>query len=247
MSRQINQQIPFLEWLRNIWDKYVRTEYQGWDGTLINLQEEIGENTLELKSSYVFCLELYYHLRNLSIKNDNEETKFFRMFLELIISEEMDEVLLEHYSMLGLYFFLRRTMSYEGFQFLGSLPPTIRSDCMSSGDICRDFIHAVDAYFATQIVWKVIGISSQGSLLALSGKYEELMEMYFRIKCYLSNGLIKSSFGQCNWYKIYEYIQDIFQTIQAKLSQSNQSNGFVHTDDTSSKQSNDEEVVPSSE
>jgi hypothetical protein len=208
-------------------------------GTLINLQDEMIENYLEIKSSYVLCLELYYHLRNISITNDNEETRFFRTFLELILSEGMDEIALEHYSMLGLYFYLRRTMSYEGFQFLGSLPPTIRSDCMSSGDICRDFIHAVDAYFATQIVWKVIGISSQGSLLALSSKYEELMEMYFRIKCYLSNGLIKSSssFGPCNWFKVYEYIQDIFQTIHSQLPQSN---GSPQVSDPSQNQSNDE-------
>lgn len=221
-KNDVNFYILFFEWISHLWYQSIHSEFQGWDGTLVNIQEQINPMIFQSKSAYVLCLELYYHIKNLPIANDNDETTFLRNLFVLLISDEMDEVSLEHYSMLGLYFYLRRTMSYEGFQFLGNLPPTIRPDCMSSGDICRDFIHAVDAYFATQIVWKVIGISSQGSVIALSNKYEELMEMYFRIKCYLSNGLIKSS-DQSNWKNIYNFILDIFRTTRSHTTETSDS------------------------
>jgi hypothetical protein len=209
---ELDSKIFLLQWLRELWIIGLNSEYQGWAGTLINVDEEsevsgeaANEKIMQIKGTYVLCLELFYHLRTISNSSETNETLFLRNFLEIMISEDMNEVLIEHYSLLGLYFYLRRTMTYEGFQFLGNLSPTIRSDCMSSGDICRDFIHGIDGYFGTLLVWKLIGITAEGATIALSKKYEELMEIYFRIKCYLSAGLIKRS-DQSNWKSVYDLI-----------------------------------------
>jgi hypothetical protein len=234
-QHEFDSKIFLLQWLRELWINGLNSEYQGWDGTLINFDEEEEKvesvdatsdtkaEIRQMKGTYVLCLELFYHLRTMANTSEDNEANFLRNFFEITLSEEMDEVLFEHYSLLGLYFYLRRTMSYDGFQFFGNLSPIIRSDCMSSGDICRDFINGVDGYFGTQIVWKLVGISTQGTIRTLSKKYEELMEIYFRIKCYLSNGLLKCSDEEKSWKSVYHLICVATKTVHS----SSQRNRYI--------------------
>jgi hypothetical protein len=231
--------------LKTVWYAGINTSCHGWTGTFLdtitatNADDHDVENSNRAKSAYMKSLELFYHvtehkeLTKDEVLGENASDPYLQgCFVKLksmfdYSLSNMSPTKIEHLKFLGLFYCLQRCNKRGLVQYFGDI--SIRS----GSDLCLDYVQAVEVYFTMLFRLSCYAPDAKSTpvmLIALDNSYARVMEIFIKVKCGISSGLLL--LHQSSWALTRESLYTEFYLMrQHALSQQKLSKDAVSTEE----------------